>query len=60
MDSGGGFHGYRKLSTTNSGTLKLSSVSEMNTGRQVEGEQINNNNHSSIGSDKDNECTVRE
>ncbi|XP_039689942.1 nuclear transcription factor Y subunit B-3 isoform X2 [Medicago truncatula] len=57
METGGGFHGYRKLPTnTNSsvaGTLKLSSVSEMNTRQQV-GEQNNN------GTEQDNECIVRE
>jgi histone H3/H4 len=40
----------------NAGALKLS-VSEMNTRQQV-GEQ--NNNHSSGGTEQDNECTVRE
>ncbi|CAI8615898.1 unnamed protein product [Vicia faba] len=60
MDSGGGFHGYRKFPNTTSGTLKLSSVSEMNMRQQVGGEHINNSNHSSAGSEQDNECIVRE
>ncbi|XP_045810220.1 nuclear transcription factor Y subunit B-1 [Trifolium pratense] len=57
METGGGFQGYRKLpNATPAGALKLS-VSEMNTRQQV-GEQ--NNNHSSAGTEQDNECTVRE